>query len=146
MTSTKVIATTWAKKDLVAKLKATIKRMDDEITEWEKDSATIEKRRAAWEKKAEAWVKKNIAKATKFEIGTGYANNYRASIYFDTTELEETLGKYPQCSRSPEYKTRNYSKPLSDYDQVENAIAIIQGSTDTEFKITTTSTWAQFIR
>jgi hypothetical protein len=45
MASSKVISTTWTKKDLVAKLKQNLKRMDDEVAAWEKENATIEKRR-----------------------------------------------------------------------------------------------------
>ena len=144
MASSKVIATTWAKKDLVKKLNETIKRMDAEIVAYEKDKATYEKRREAWQKKAVAWAVKNISKAESTNVSHGY-KNASFSIYFDKDVLDQIPGE-PEALTKPEYKDTNYSKPVSDYDQVLNAIALIEGSTDTEFKINTTSVWASFIR
>lgn len=144
MASSKVIATTWAKKDLVKKLNETLKRMDAEIVAYEKDKATYEKRREAWEKKAIAWGVKNISKAESTSVNHGY-KNASFSIYFDKDVLDQIPGE-PEALRKPEYKETNYSKPVSDYEQVQNAIALIEGSTDTEFKINTTSVWASFIR
>ena len=144
MASSKVIATTWDKKDLIAKLKETLKRMDAEIEEYEKDNKTLQKRQDAWDKKAMAWAKKNIDKA--YEIDTNnYHNRFTLQFNFNLELLEE-LGERPSNGRRPDYKDTNYNKQVSDYAQVENAIALIQGSTDTEFKINTTSTWASFIR
>ena len=145
MASTKVIATTWAKKDLVNALKGTLKRMDDEINAWEKENKTLNKRQEAWDKKAQAWAKANL---TKGEVKLN--NSWRGLsfvIEFDTDDAEKALGKRPEQGRRPEYKDANYSNNhTSDWDQVENAIALVQGSTDTEFKINTTSAWAKFIR
>jgi hypothetical protein len=146
MASTKVIATTWAKKDLVTKLKATLKRMDAEINEYEKEQLTLKKRQEAWQKKASAWVKKNIANATSIEPCVGGYKGPSANVYFDKEVFDKEIGEYPSNGRRPDYKDINYSKPVSDYDQVLNAIALIEGSTDTEYKINTTSVWASFIR
>jgi hypothetical protein len=145
MASTKVIATTWAKKDLVTKLKATLKRMDDEIVAWEKDNATLEKRQQAWDKKAVAWAIKNMSKA-KDTDSCMYHNRFQLSISFDTQLAEDALGIRPFQDRKPDYKGTNYSKDESDYSQVENALALIEGSTDVEYKINTSSVWASFIR
>jgi hypothetical protein len=145
MASTKVIATTWAKKDLVSKLKQTLKRMDDEIIEWEKDNKTYSKRLAAWNKKASAWAVKNISKAEDIETSDGYKGEH-VTLYFGRDGISDAIGEKPEQKRKPEYKDTNYSNPVSDYEQVQNAIALIDGSTDTEFKINTTSAWAQFIR
>jgi hypothetical protein len=56
------------------------------------------------------------------------------------------MGKRPDQGRKPQYKDTNYNNNVSEYEQVENAIALIEGATDTEFKITSSSTWASFIR
>jgi hypothetical protein len=146
MASTKVIATTWSKKDLVTKLKATLKRMDAEIEAWDKEDATLKKRQEAWDKKATAWAKKNISQAVDIDFNTGGYKGPYISMFFDKDIFTTELGERPNHGRRPEYKDVNYSKPVSDYDQVLNAIALIEGSTDTEFKINTTSVWASFIR
>ena len=135
MATTKVIATTWAKKDLANKLKATLKRMDDEIATWEKQSATLDERQKAWDKKAVLWAKKN-----------SYHNRFTLSFNFKSDEAVKALGERPSNERRPDYQDTNYSKNISDYEQVENALALIEGSTDTEFKINTSSVWASFIR
>jgi hypothetical protein len=145
MASSKVIATTWAKKDLVKKLTETLKRMDAEISEWEKDHKTYSKRVDAWNKKAVAWAVKNVSKATDIQTSSGYKGE-NITLYFDENAIEDAIGEKPEQKRKPEYKESNYSNPVSDYEQVQNAIALIDGSTDTEFKINTTSAWAQFIR
>ena len=144
MASTKVISTTWAKKDLLKKLNDTLKRMDAEIVAWEKDNATIEKRQDAWDKKAVAWAKKNVAKAYEADT-TEYHNRFSLTYSFDLELAEAALGERPDNGRKPQYKDSHYNE-VSDYAQVQNAIALIDGSTDTEFKINTTSTWASFIR
>ena len=145
MASTKVIATTWAKKDLANKLKATLKRMDDEIAAWEKQSATLDERQKAWDKKAVLWAKKNLAKA--YDVDTNaYHNRFTLSFNFKSDEAVKALGERPSNERKPDYQGTNYSNNVSDYEQVENALALIEGSTDTEFKITTSSVWASFIR
>ena len=144
MASTKVIATTWAKKDLLKKLNDTLKRMDAEIVAWEKDQVTFDKRHKAWEKKAVAWALKNIAKAES----TAFSNGYRSahvSIYFENGAFP-LLSEKPEAINKPDYKDTNYNKPVSDYEQVQNAIALIEGATDTEFKINSSSAWASFIR
>jgi hypothetical protein len=144
MAQTKVIATTWAKKDLLKKLNDTLKRMDAEIVAYEKDQATYEKRKKAWEKKAMAWAIKNLAKADDSGVSSGYRNAH-VSIYFET-DVFEPLKDEPQPIAKPDHKETNYQKQVSDYDQVANAIALVEGAMDTEFKINSSTTWAQFIR
>jgi hypothetical protein len=144
MASTKVIATTWAKKDLLKKLNDTLKRMDDEIVAWNKDNATLEKRQDAWDKKADAWAKKNLAKAKDVSSNT-YHNRFQLNYSFDLELAKDALGERPTNEREPQYKNTRYNE-VNEYDQVRNAIALIEGSTDTEFKINTTSVWASFIR
>ena len=145
MASTKVIATTWAKKDLANKLKATLKRMDDEIAAFDKECATLKKRQDAWDKKAEAWAKKNLAKADSVDTNK-YHNRFSITYSFDTELAVSALGERPNNERKPNYKDTNYNTDVSDYEQVQNALALIEGSTDTEFKINTSSVWASFIR
>ena len=145
MASTKVIATTWAKKDLVKKLTETLKRMDAEIVAYEKDCATLEKRQEAWDKKASAWAKANMSKARNIDSSV-YHNRFQLNISFDPQLAKDALGERPSNVRRPDYKDVNYSHTVSDYDQVQNAVALIEGSTDTEFKINTSSAWAAFIR
>ena len=145
MASTKVIATTWSKKDLSNKLKATLKRMDDEIAAWEKESATLDERQKAWDKKAVLWAKKNLAKA--FDVDTTkYHNRFQLNFSFKSDEATKVLGERPNSERKPNYKDTGYGSSISDYEQVQNALALIEGSTDTEFKINTSSVWASFIR
>jgi hypothetical protein len=145
MASTKVIATTWAKKDLLKKLTDTLKRMDTEIVAWEKDNATLEKRQEAWDKKALAWAMKNISKAKGIDT-SNYHNRFQLNVSFSPQVAEDALGERPSNDRKPQYKDTNYDNKVSEYEQVENAIALIEGSTDVEFKITTSSVWASFIR
>lgn len=145
MAQTKVIATTWAKKDLLKKLNDTLKRMDAEIAAWDKDHATLEKRQDAWDKKALAWAMKNMSKAKDTDTST-YHNRFQLNITFDPKLASDALGERPSQERKPEYKGTSYDKDTSDYEQVQNAIALIEGSTDTEFKINTSSVWASFIR
>jgi hypothetical protein len=144
MASTKVIATTWAKKDLLKKLKDTLKRMDAEIVAWEKDNATLEKRQDAWDKKADAWAKKNLAKAKEISSHT-YHNRFQLNYSFDLSLAKDALGERPTNEREPQYKNTRYDA-VSEYDQIQNAIALIEGSTDVEYKINTSSVWASFIR
>ena len=145
MASTKVIATTWAKKDLLKKLNDTLKRMDAEIVAFEKECATLKKRQEAWDKKAEAWAKKNLVKANDVDTNK-YHNRFAITYSFDTELAVSALGERPDTDRRPQYKDTNYNATISDYDQVQNALALIEGSTDTEFKINTSSVWASFIR
>jgi hypothetical protein len=145
MATTKVIATTWAKKDLLKKLNDTLKRMDAEIVAWEKDQATLDKRQDAWDKKAVAWAKKNMAKAKDVDTQT-YHNRFQLNFAFDSALAKDALGERPSNERKPQYKDTNYNNEVSEYDQVQNAIALIEGATDTEFKINSSSTWASFIR
>ena len=144
MASTKVIATTWAKKDLLKKLHDTLKRMDAEIDAWEKERASLERRQDAWDKKAVAWAKKNITKA-KDVSATTYHNRFQFNYTFDLELAKPALGERPNDTRSPQYKEARYDE-VSEYAQIQNAIALIEGSTDTEFKINTSSVWASFIR
>jgi hypothetical protein len=144
MAQTKVIATTWAKKDLLKKLNDTLKRMDAEIVAYDKDQATFDKRNKAWEKKAVAWALKNLSKSESTSFSNGYRNAH-VSIYFDVDDFV-LLAEKPEAVKKPDYKDTNYNKPVSDYEQVQNAIALIEGATDTEFKINSSSTWASFIR
>lgn len=144
MASNKVIATTWAKKDLLKKLNDTLKRMDAEIVAWDKDHATLEKRQDAWDKKAVAWAKKNVAKA--YEVDTNkYHNRFALTYSFNIELAEAALGERPDNGRKPQYKDSRYNE-VNEYEQVQNAIALIDGATDTEFKISSSSTWASFIR
>ena len=150
MAASKVIATTWTKKDLLAKLKATLKRMDDEIEAWEKDNATIKKRQDAWDKKAFAWLKKNISSA-EINVNNTYRNTVNFSVQFDQETVEKAIGPRPEPANQPYYKNSNrsyYSRnnDVSEYEAVENAIALVEGSKDTEYKITSSSAWAQLIR
>jgi len=145
MTTTKVIATTWAKKDLLKKLNDTLKRMDAEIVAWEKDDATLEKRQQAWDKKAAAWAVKNMSKVKDTDT-CSYHNRFQLNISFDPQLAKDALGERPSQERKPDYKGNSYDKNESDYDQIQNAIALIDGATDTEFKINSSSTWASFIR
>jgi hypothetical protein len=144
MASTRVIATTWAKKDLLKKLNDTLKRMDAEIVAWEKNNATLEKRQDAWDKKAVAWAKKNLAKA-KDVSSTSYHNRFQFNYSFDLELAKDALGERPNNEREPQYKNTRYDA-VSEYDQIQNAIALIEGSTDVEYKINTSSVWASFIR
>ena len=144
MATTKVISTTWAKKDLLKKLNDTLKRMDAEIAAWEKNDATLEKRQDAWDKKAIAWAKVNIAKAHDIDSST-YHNRFQLNISFENQLAKDALGERPSRDRMPTYRSSHYSD-VNEYDQVQNAIALIDGSTDTEFKISSSSTWASFIR
>jgi hypothetical protein len=144
MTTTKVIATTWAKKDLLKKLNDTLNRMDAEIVAWEKDQVTLEKRQDAWDKKAIAWAKKNIAKAYEIEPKK-YNHRFSLTYSFNNELAEAALGERPDSERKPKYKDSRYDE-VSEYEQVQNAIALIDGATDTEFKINSSSTWALFIR
>ena len=144
MASNKVIATTWAKKDLLKKLNDTLKRMDDEIVAWEKDNATLEKRQDTWDKKAVAWAKKNVAKAYKVDI-TKYNSRFSLTYSFDIELGKAALGERPDNGRKPQYKDSRYDE-VNEYEQVQNAIALIDGATDTEFKISSSFTWASFIR
>ena len=66
-------------------------------------------------------------------------------MFFNKDEFEAALGERPNLGREPNYKDNRYGE-INDYDQVQNAIALIEGSTDTEYKINTTSVWASFIR
>ena len=145
MASTKVISTTWAKKDLVKKLQATLKRMDDEIANWDKYQLTFKKRLATWEKKATAYGKANANKALEVSTHERW-NEMQINLSFEKEEFFAAVGEQPEQITKPSYKDTSYSKSVSDYDQVLNAIALIEGSTDTEFKINTTSVWASFIR
>ena len=144
MTTTKVIATTWAKKDLLKKLNDTLKRMDAEIVAWEKDEVTLKKRQDAWDKKAIAWAKKNITKAYEIDIKK-YRNEFSLNYSFNNELFEAALGERPDSERKPKYKDFLYNE-VNEYEQVQNAIALIDGATDTEFKINSSSTWASFIR
>jgi len=145
MAQTKVIATTWAKKDLLKKLNDTLKRMDAEIVAWEKDNATLERRQDAWDKKAVAWAKKNLAKAKDVSAST-YHNRFQFNYSFDLDLAVPALGQRPSNERQPKYKDTSYGETISEYDQIQNAIALIEGSTDVEYKINTSSVWASFIR
>ena len=144
MAATKVIATTWDKAHLLKKLNDTLKRMDAEIVAWEKDNATLEKRQEAWEKKAVAWAIKNMPKSKDTDASM-YHNRFQLNISFDLQLATDALGERPSQERKPQYKESRYDE-VSDYDQVQNAVALIEGSTDTEFKINTSSVWASFIR
>lgn len=145
MATTKVIATTWAKKDLLKKLNDTLKRMDAEIVAYEKNDATLKKRQDAWDKKAAAWAKSNLSKAYDMDANS-YHNRFQLNFSFDPELAKSALGERPSNERKPQYKDTNYNNTVSEYEQVENAIALIEGATDTEFKINSSSTWASFIR
>lgn len=142
----KVIKTTWLKKDLLTKLRATLKRMDEEIDAWEKSNKSFKKREDAWEKKAIAWAKKNIAKAEDSNIGSSYRDNLNITFSFDEDTLVAAVGERPEQTRRPTHKDTNYNQDVSDYEQIQNAIALVEGSKDTEFVINSSSAWAQFIR
>ena len=80
-----------------------------------------------------------------FRCYNPYHNRFQLNISFDNQLAKDALGERPNRERKPIYKDCHYSD-VKEYDQVQNAIALIEGATDTEFKISSSSTWASFIR
>ena len=143
---------TYNTKSLVKQLEATRDRMKKEIAEWEDANEKLPAKQKAWEKKARAWFKKNAATLIDDDcsISLGYHNKNRVQInvYGNTKDLFAEIGPSPEGKNNsrPQYDQTRYDQKVAPLDEVENAIAMFKGCSDTEIKVSMKSAFFKYLR
>lgn len=143
---------TYNTKSLIKQLEATLARMNKEIADWEDANSKLPAKQKAWDKKARAWFKKNAASLINDDLNvhTGWGQNRDASLSLSVSlkELEAAIGESPegQNATRPDYDRTNYHQKESPIDEVENAIAMFKGCSDTEIKVSMRSAFFKYLR
>lgn len=149
---TTTASVTYNTKSLIKQLEATRDRMNKEIAEWEEANAKLPTKQKAWDKKARAWFKKHAATLIDDEtnICVSYSNSNMVQVQVRASmkELVAVIGESPegQSNQRPQYDQTRYDQKVSPLDEVENAIAMFKGCSDTEIKVSMKSTFFKYLR
>lgn len=142
---------TYNTKSLIKQLEATRDRMNKEIEEWEASNAKLPAKQKAWEKKARAWFKKNAASLIDDESSlyiSGHNNRAQINVYGNIADLYAEIGMSPEQDRGerPRYDQERYDQKVAPLDEIENAIAMFKGCSDTEIKVSMKSSFFKYLR
>ncbi len=143
---------TYNTKSLIKQLEATRDRMNKEIAEWEDAASKLPAKQKAWDKKARAWFKKNAASLIDDDTDVTNRNYGRNTIHIDLTvdtpTLTEAIGPSPEGTRDsrPDYDQTNYNQKVEPLEEIENAIAMFKGCTDTDIKVSMKSAFFRYLR
>jgi hypothetical protein len=143
---------TYNTKSLIKQLEATRDRMKKEIAEWEDAANKLPAKQKAWDKKARAWFKKNAASLIDDDSNVNNRNYHRATIdiqlVVDTSVLTAAIGPSPEGTSDsrPDYDQTNYNQKVAPLEEIENAIAMFKGCTDTDIKVSMKSTFFRYLR
>ena len=143
---------TYNTKSLIKQLEATRDRMNKEIAEWEDANSKLPAKQKAWDKKARAWFKKNAASFidddTDVHNRSYSRNTTHIEIIVDTSVITEAIGPSPEGTREtrPDYDQTNYNQKVKPLEEIENAIAMFKGCTDTDIKVSMKSAFFRYLR
>jgi hypothetical protein len=143
---------TYNTKSLVKQLEATRDRMKKEIAEWEDAAGKLPAKQKAWDKKARAWFKKNAGTLIDDDT-TVTVNNYsrhlaQVQLVADMKDVIAAIGPSPDGNRDsrPQYDQTNYNQKVEPLEEIENAIAMFKGCTDTDIKVSMKSAFFRYLR
>jgi hypothetical protein len=143
---------TYNTKALIKQLEATRDRMNKEIAEWEDANSKLPAKQKAWDKKARAWFKKNAASLIDDDTDVHSRSYNRNTIHIeltvDTAMLTEAIGPSPEgkSDSRPQYDQTNYNQKVEPLEEIENAIAMFKGCTDTDIKVSMKSAFFRYLR
>jgi len=143
---------TYNTKSLIKQLEATRDRMKKEIAEWEEASSKLPAKQKAWDKKARAWFRKNAARLIEDDEEVTSRDYYRDTTHVqltvDTAVLVEAIGPSPEGRGKdrPDYDRTTYNQKIAPLDEIENAIAMFKGCTDTDIKVSMKSGFFRYLR
>jgi hypothetical protein len=143
---------TYNTKSLIKQLEATRDRMKKEIAEWEDAASKLPAKQKAWDKKARAWFKKNAASLIDDDTDVTNRNYNRNTTHIqievDTSVMTEAIGPSPEGTREtrPDYDQTNYNQKVEPLEEIENAIAMFKGCTDTDIKVSMKSAFFRYLR
>ena len=149
---TTTASVTYNTKSLIKQLEATRDRMNREIAAWEDASSKLPAKQKAWDKKARVWFKKNAASLITDDINVhkGWGNNrdVTLSLSLSLKDLEAAIGESPegQSNQRPNYDQTDYRQKISPLEEIENAIAMFKGCSDTEIKVSMKSAFFKYLR
>ena len=149
---TTTASVTYNTKSLIKQLEATRDRMNREIAEWEEASAKLPAKQKAWDKKARAWFKKHAAALIDDETNVclpyGNSNTVQIQIRASNKELVAAIGESPEgkSNQRPQYDQTRYDQKVAPLDEIENAIAMFKGCSDTEIKVSMKSAFFKYLR
>jgi len=143
---------TYNTKSLIKQLEATRDRMNKEIADWEDAASKLPAKQKAWDKKARAWFKKNAASLIDDEAAVQNRNYHRDTTHLDlivdTSVITAAIGPCPEGHREsrPQYDQTRYDQKVAPLDEIENAIAMFKGCTDTDIKVSMKSAFFRYLR
>ena len=143
---------TYNTKSLIKQLEATRDRMNKEIAAWEDASSKLPAKQKAWDKKARAWFKKNAASLIEDDTDVQHRSYHRDTmtidIVVDTSVLVAAIGPSPEGKNNerPQYDQTNYNQKVAPLEEIENAIAMFKGCTDTDIKVSMKSSFFRYLR
>jgi hypothetical protein len=143
---------TYNTKSLIKQLEATRDRMNEEIAEWEDAASKLPAKQKAWDKKARAWFKKNAASLIDDDTDVHNRNYSRNTTHIeikvDTSMLTADIGPSPEGKHDsrPQYDQTNYNQKVAPLEEIENAIAMFKGCTDTDIKVSMKSAFFRYLR
>jgi len=143
---------TYNTKSLIKQLEATRDRMNKEIAEWEDAASKLPAKQKAWDKKARAWFKKNAASLIDDDTNVHNRNYHRDTTHIeitvDTSVMTKAIGPSPEGTREtrPDYDQTNYNQKVAPLEEIENAIAMFKGCTDTDIKVSMKSAFFRYLR
>lgn len=152
MSTSTTASVTYNTKSLIKQLEATRDRMKKEIAEWEDANSKLPARQKAWDKKARAWFKKNAASLIDDDTDVISRNYHRDTIHIDltvdTSVIAAAIGPSPEGTRDtrPDYDQTNYNQKVEPLEEIENAIAMFKGCTDTDIKVSMKSAFFRYLR
>lgn len=130
---------------LIAKLKDVLVKKQKEYDEWSSNQKTYKKRLEAWEKKAHAYILKNGA-PEKESVNT-YGSTASIRLEVNLNELVAAIGESPSNEREPEFFVGSYyqNRRFTPCEEVKNAIALYELSTETTVKVSNRTLWAAYL-
>ena len=143
---------TYNTKSLIKQLEATRDRMNKEIAEWEDAASKLPAKQKAWDKKARAWFKKNAASLIDDDTDVHNRSYQRDTTHVelkvDTSMLTANIGPSPEGKNDsrPQYDQTNYNQKVAPLEEIENAIAMFKGCTDTDIKVSMKSAFFRYLR
>ena len=152
MSTSTTASVTYNTKSLIKQLEATRDRMNKEIADWEDAASKLPAKQKAWDKKARAWFKKNAASLIEDDTNVTSRNYHRETVSIDlvvdTAVLIAAIGPSPEGQRDtrPQYDQTRYDQKVEPLEEIENAIAMFKGCTDTDIKVSMKSGFFRYLR
>ena len=130
---------------VIKRLREVLETKQKEYDEWETGRKTYKKRKEAWDKKALAYILKN-GESDDSSVGS-YGRTYSVRIEIDKDELTKAVGKEPDNDCEPDFFRSRWvrDQQIAPVDEVKNALALYELSTEPTVKVSTKASWASYL-